>query len=185
MRAPRCLPRTLPASGIALARALSVDDVNQPGRQTGQRERLRKITPHRLFLSTMAALAARKVESLADLLRELSHQNDVTVAYEAFYNRLARSGFAELMRQMPSLMNSDLPQFANESTGVIGQPATGIGRPGTKIEGSNLGRIVRAIGERPLNTVDSCVTSPKLIEPLSTRILALRATRRSLGSTIS
>jgi hypothetical protein len=85
---------------IALARALSVDDVNQLGRDTAQSKRLRVITPHRLFLSTMAALATRKVESLADLLREFNHQNDVTVAYKAFYNRLARPGFAEFMRQM-------------------------------------------------------------------------------------
>ncbi len=84
----------------ALARALSVDDVNQLGRDTGQSERLRTITPHRLFLSTIAALAAGKVESLADLLREFNHQNDVTVAYKAFYNRLARPGFARFMRQM-------------------------------------------------------------------------------------
>ncbi|MGH8309546.1 MAG: IS4 family transposase, partial [Steroidobacteraceae bacterium] len=37
---------------------------------------------------------------LADLLREFNHQNDVTVAYKAFYNRLARPGFAAFMRQM-------------------------------------------------------------------------------------
>ena len=84
----------------ALARALSVDDVNQLGRDTGQSERLRTITPHRLFLATIAALAAGQVESLADLLREFNHQNDVTVAYKAFYNRLARPGFAKFMRQM-------------------------------------------------------------------------------------
>jgi hypothetical protein len=84
----------------ALARALSVDDVNQLGRDTGQSERLRTVTPHRLFLATIAALAAGNVESLADLLREFNHQNDVTVAYKAFYNRLARPGFAKFMRQM-------------------------------------------------------------------------------------
>ncbi|HUS26848.1 MAG TPA: IS4 family transposase [Kofleriaceae bacterium] len=84
----------------ALARALSVDDVNQLGRATGQSQRLRTVTPHRLFLSTIAALAGGRVESLADLLREFNHQNDVTVAYKAFYNRLARPGFATFMRQM-------------------------------------------------------------------------------------
>ncbi len=84
----------------ALARALSIDDVNQLGRETGQSERLRTITPHRLFLSTIAALAGGKVESLADLLREFNFQNDVTVAYKAFYNRLARPGFAKFMREM-------------------------------------------------------------------------------------
>jgi hypothetical protein len=84
----------------ALARALSIEDVNQLGRDTGQSQRLRTITPHRLFLSTIAALAGGRVESLADLQREFNHQNEVTVAYKAFYNRLARPGFASFMRQM-------------------------------------------------------------------------------------
>ena len=78
----------------ALARALSIDDVNQLGRETGQSERPRTITPHRLFLSMIAALAGGKVESLADLLREFNFQNDVTVAYKAFYSRSSRPGFA-------------------------------------------------------------------------------------------
>jgi len=84
----------------ALARALSIDDVNQLGRETGQSERLRTVTPHRLFLSAVGGLAGAKVESLADLLREFNHQNDVTVAYKAFYNRLARPGFAKFMQRM-------------------------------------------------------------------------------------
>jgi Transposase DDE domain len=84
----------------ALARALSVDDVNQLGRDTGQSERLRTVTPHRLLLSTIAGLAGGNVESIADLLREFNYHNDVTVAYKAFYNRLARPGFATFMRQM-------------------------------------------------------------------------------------
>jgi len=84
----------------ALARALSIDDVNELGRTTGQSTRLRTVTPHRLFLSTIAALAAGKVESIADLLREFNHLNEVTVAYKAFYNRLARPSFATFMQQM-------------------------------------------------------------------------------------
>jgi DDE family transposase len=84
----------------AFTRALSIDEVNQVGRDTGQSERLRTITPHRLFLSLITALADGRVESLADLLREFNHQNGVTVAYKAFYNRLARPGFAAFMRGM-------------------------------------------------------------------------------------
>jgi hypothetical protein len=84
----------------ALARALSVEDINQLGRDTGQSERLRTVTPHRLFLSAVTALAGRNVETLADLRRELNDHNDTTVAYKAFYNRLARPGFASFMRQM-------------------------------------------------------------------------------------
>ncbi len=84
----------------ALARALSIDDVNELGRETGQSERLRTITPHRLFLALVAALGGAKVESLADLQREFNHQNGVCVAYKAFYNRLGHAGFAVFMREM-------------------------------------------------------------------------------------
>jgi hypothetical protein len=84
----------------ALARALSVDEVNQIGRDTGQSERLRTVTPHRLLLAIIASLASAKVESIADLLREFNHQNGVTVAYKAFYNRLARPSFSKFMSQM-------------------------------------------------------------------------------------
>ena len=84
----------------ALARALSEDDVNQLGIDAGQSERLRTVTPFRLFLAIVTGLARGKVESLADLLREFNHQNGLAVAYKAFYNRLARESFVSFMRQM-------------------------------------------------------------------------------------
>jgi hypothetical protein len=84
----------------ALARALCVEVVNQLGREAGQSERLRTVTPHRLLLSTLAALAAGNIESIADLQREFNRHNHVTVAYKAFYNRLARPGFPAFMHQM-------------------------------------------------------------------------------------
>ena len=84
----------------ALARALSMDDVHEIGLDTGQSDRLRAVTPHRRLISTVAGLTGGQVESLADLLREFNHQNDVTVAYKAFYNRLARPGFTKFMHQM-------------------------------------------------------------------------------------
>jgi hypothetical protein len=83
-----------------LARALSVNGVNQLGRDTGQATRLRTVTPHRLFLAIVSTLGSGRVESLADLLRAFNYQNGATVAYKAFYNRLAREGFAAFMRQM-------------------------------------------------------------------------------------
>jgi len=84
----------------ALARALSVADVNQLGRDTGQAVRLRTVTPHRLFLAVVSALASGHVESLADLVRAFNYHNGVHVAYKAFYNRLARVGFTTFMRGM-------------------------------------------------------------------------------------
>ena len=83
-----------------LGRALAVDAVNQLGRDTGQAQRLRTVTPHRLFLAMVSTLGSGRVESLADLLRAFNHQNGVEVAYKAFYNRLARIGFATFMRGM-------------------------------------------------------------------------------------
>ncbi len=83
-----------------LARALSVDEVNQLGRDTGQAQRLRTVTPHRLFLAIVSTLGSGRVESLADVLRAFNHQHGVEVAYKAFYNRLARIGFATFMREM-------------------------------------------------------------------------------------
>ena len=58
-----------------LARALSVDGVNDLGRKTGQAERLRTVTPHRLFLAIVSTLGSGRVESLADLLRAFNYQH--------------------------------------------------------------------------------------------------------------
>ena len=59
----------------ALARALSVEAVNQLGRDTGQAVRLRTVTPHRLLLAVVSALASGHVESLADLLRAFNYHH--------------------------------------------------------------------------------------------------------------
>lgn len=83
-----------------LGRALAAAAVNQLGRDTGQAQRLRTVTPHRLFLAMVSTLGSGRVESLADLLRACNHQNGVDVASKAFYNRRARIGFATFMRGM-------------------------------------------------------------------------------------
>jgi len=83
-----------------LSRALSASTVNELGRATGQARRLRTVTPHRLFLAVVSALAAARIETLADLLRVFNHQHGVRVAYKAFYNRLAGPGFERFMRTM-------------------------------------------------------------------------------------
>ena len=52
--------------------------------------RVRRVTPHRLFLAVVAALASARVESLADLLRAFNHEHGDAVAYKAFYSRCWR-----------------------------------------------------------------------------------------------
>ena len=83
-----------------LQQALSEEAINDLGRQAGQSKRLRVVTPFRLVMTIIAALACRRIESLADLLREFNYHNKARVAYKPFYNRLAHKGFAEFMRRM-------------------------------------------------------------------------------------
>lgn len=92
----------------ALKRTISSESVDALGRDTGQSERLRVVTPHKLFLAIVGALASARVESLADLQREFNFQNRTRTRYKAFYNRLARRSFPEFMRQMLSRLLSGL-----------------------------------------------------------------------------
>jgi len=93
--------------GDILKQALAMPAVNDLGRVTGQAQRLRTVTPHRLFFAIVSALAARRVETLADLRRVFNHQQGVRVAYKAFDNRLARPGFAAFMRAMCGRVGQD------------------------------------------------------------------------------
>lgn len=80
-----------------LKQTLSDEVLNELGRQTGQSERLRIVTPFRLLLCMLCALGSEAVESIADLRRTFNYQNQTTVAYKAFYNRLDRPGFPAFM----------------------------------------------------------------------------------------
>jgi hypothetical protein len=79
-------------------------EANALGLATGQSKRLRKVTPARLALALVGALAGGTVASIADLLREFNFMHGTTVAYKAFYNRLSHKGFPEFMRYMVSCM---------------------------------------------------------------------------------
>jgi hypothetical protein len=107
----------------ALKSTISTAGVNALGVETGQSERLRVVTPHRLFLAVVGALASARVESLADLLREFNHQNGTDTRYKAFYNRLARPSFSEFMRQMLGrlLQGLALKTLQPEEAGLLSQ----------------------------------------------------------------
>jgi hypothetical protein len=53
-----CLTSELTKLNRTRARAISIDDVNQLGRGTGQATRLRTVTRHRLFLALVSALGS-------------------------------------------------------------------------------------------------------------------------------
>jgi len=85
-----------------LEEVLSEGEINALGIATGQSERLRVVTPHRLLLCLLVALGGGGTETLADLCRTFNFQNGTTTAYKAFYNRLARPGFPAFMKAVVS-----------------------------------------------------------------------------------
>ena len=83
-----------------LQEVFSPERINAVGRECQQSERLRKVTPFRLLVALVVALGARRVESIADLLREFNFLHPESVAYKAFWNRLAQEGFPEFVRSV-------------------------------------------------------------------------------------
>ena len=72
----------------------------------------------------VSALAARRVDTLADLLRVFNYQPGVRVACKAFHNRLARPGFEAFM-QAGSVAGRMAPSMTfPHREGILG-PKTG------------------------------------------------------------
>lgn len=69
----------------------------QLGHKCGFTKRLRDITPHRLALTLIAAMAAGSVETIADLQRKFSELTGTDVSYKPFHNQLSKPEFADFM----------------------------------------------------------------------------------------
>ncbi len=87
-------------AGAKLKSVLSPDIVNGLGLECGQSQRLRLVTPFRLVVALLSTLANGRIQAIADILRTFNHQNEMTVAYKAFYNRLCHAGFVRFLRQL-------------------------------------------------------------------------------------
>jgi len=96
------------AIGVLLKSALGPDVLNELGRAQRQSKRLRVVTPFRLAISVVGAMASGTVRSIADLVREFNYQHGTTTAYKAFYMRLARASFAAFMREVVSNLLTQL-----------------------------------------------------------------------------
>lgn len=81
-------------------RTFSADEIDQLGRDSGAWKRLRTITPTKLLRCLLIAMAGNDTETIADLCREFNDENHTTVAYKAFYMRLARPGFVDFMKSV-------------------------------------------------------------------------------------
>ena len=90
----------------------SEETINELGKTVRFSRRNRAITPYRLALAFMEALASSKVESIADLQRGFNALFGVNVQYKPFHNQLAKANFSEFMRH---LFVTLLEQLANRA----------------------------------------------------------------------
>src|SRR2546427_2295523 len=74
--------------------------LNACGKEARFCRRERLMTPFRLGLALVATSASHHVDTLADFHRSFCALWDVTLAYKAFYDQLAKPRFADCMRAM-------------------------------------------------------------------------------------
>jgi hypothetical protein len=91
-----------------LKQALGAKELFVLGRETGFEKRARSITTLRFVTSLVQSLGSRRVESIADLLRDFNRDHDTEIYYKPYYNRLDCPEFPELMRQVFEAMMSGL-----------------------------------------------------------------------------
>lgn len=81
-----------------LQATLSQASLTSIGRDTGFTKRLREVTPVRLVVSLITAMATQRVETLADLLRAFNAMTGRSVQYKPFHNQLAKAAFPDFMK---------------------------------------------------------------------------------------
>ena len=91
-----------------LQRTLSPERIDALGLETGWTKRRRVITPHRLALSLLCALATQKVETIADLQRAFNALTGQAVRYRPFYRQLTKATFPTFMRRLFSQLLTEL-----------------------------------------------------------------------------
>ena len=84
-------------------RIVDESTLNRLGLASGQAQRLRDSTPHRLGLTLLASVGCADVESLADVQRRFAEVSGVQVSYKPFHNQVAKPEFAEFMLEIMSL----------------------------------------------------------------------------------
>lgn len=96
--------------------ALSKTDLTRIGKETGFTQRLRTVTPHRLVLAIVGAMAFRKVETIADLQRSFHAVAGVGVEYKPFHNQLVKETFPVFMY---AVFESLLGQLAGQTLAAV------------------------------------------------------------------
>ena len=92
-----------------LKKSLQKQAITRLGREVGFTQRLREVTPHRLAVTLVSAMAAQRVETIADILRAFNCLTGSSVQYKPFHNQLSKS---ELPAFMKGVFTSQLEELA-------------------------------------------------------------------------
>lgn len=92
----------------ALARALDADTMMRMARTSGFCQRMRSVTPQELAVAVIAAMATQSTQTIADVQRMFNALTGHTLAYKPFHKKLAKPGFAELMRMIVAHLLDEL-----------------------------------------------------------------------------
>ena len=76
--------------------------------ETGFTKRKRTVTPHRLALSLICAMASQSVETIADLVRAFNALTEKFIHYKPFHNQLVKPGFSDFMHGVVEMMLTHL-----------------------------------------------------------------------------
>lgn len=91
-----------------LKQAVGPDVLGRLERESGFVIRERTITARNLVPSMLKALGCRRVESIADLVRDFNYDNELSVCYKPYYERLDTLAFPKLMRGLFGVMARNL-----------------------------------------------------------------------------
>lgn len=80
--------------------ALGEDELTRIGIETGFTKRLRDVTPFRLILAVVGAMACRRMETIADPQRGFHATTGRRVEYKPFHNQLAEEAFPVFMKSV-------------------------------------------------------------------------------------
>lgn len=93
-----------------LQAVFAVAVLDQLGRDQGQMQRSRTITPSALAFGLIATMATLDVDTLADLHRGFNATNEVATTYKPFWNQLAKPQFPRFAHALFAHLMAHLTQ---------------------------------------------------------------------------
>lgn len=97
---------------VQLKEALGRQRLRKLGGESGFVIRQREITAERFVASLLKSLGSKRVESIADLVRDFNYDHCTSVHYKPYYNRIDTPCFPRLMRMLLRVLLTEVTTAA-------------------------------------------------------------------------